>query len=129
MRSDKAIDAKELKFKQTLSRSAMLRRNGAFLPEASFKTRLAYFNHPSNGVLRAKVPKAPNPMANMNPMAMMDMMKGNITFIVPNMAMMAIINQFFQGYVLVPPQRFSSEFENPGDPAPSSDVVPTPSSS
>jgi hypothetical protein len=44
-----------------------------------------------------QVPKAPNPMASMNPMAMMDMMKGNITFIVPNMAMMAIINQFFQG--------------------------------
>jgi ER membrane protein complex subunit 3 len=37
----------------------------------------------------------------MNPMAMLDMMKGNITFIVPNMAMMAIINQFFQGFVLV----------------------------
>jgi hypothetical protein len=40
-------------------------------------------------------------MAAMNPMAMLDMMKGNITFIVPNMAMMAIINQFFQGFVLV----------------------------
>ena len=34
-------------------------------------------------------------------MAMMDMMKGNITFIVPNMIMMNIIQQFFQGFVLV----------------------------
>ena len=42
-----------------------------------------------------------NPMAAMNPMAMMDMMKGNITFIVPNMIMMNIIQQFFQGFVLV----------------------------
>jgi hypothetical protein len=42
-----------------------------------------------------------NAAAMMNPMAMLDMMKGNITFIVPNMVMMAIINQFFQGFVLV----------------------------
>jgi hypothetical protein len=42
-----------------------------------------------------------NPMAAMNPMAMMDMMKGNITFVVPNMIMMNIIQQFFQGFVLV----------------------------
>ncbi len=60
----------------------------------------AYFSNKEGGLLLEKVPK-PNPAAMMNPMAMMDMMKGNITFMVPNMAMMAIINNFFEGFVLV----------------------------
>lgn len=60
----------------------------------------AYFSNKEGGLLLEKVPK-PNPAAMMNPMAMMDMMKGNVTFMVPNMAMMAIINNFFEGFVLV----------------------------
>mmetsp|Transcript_27211 Transcript_27211/g.54805 ORF Transcript_27211/g.54805 Transcript_27211/m.54805 type:complete len:393 (-) Transcript_27211:274-1452(-) len=102
MRSDKALDINEIKHKQTLTRASLLRRNGNFLTEDAFKSRKGYFNNKDSGRLLQKVPKGGmNAAAMMNPMAMLDMMKGNITFIVPNMAMMAIINQFFQGFVLV----------------------------
>jgi hypothetical protein len=32
-------------------------------------------------------------------MAMMDMMKGNITFMIPNIAMMTFVSHFFSGFV------------------------------
>lgn len=34
-----------------------------------------------------------------NPLAMMDMMKGNITFMLPNFAMMGFVSYFFSGFV------------------------------
>mmetsp|Transcript_52436 Transcript_52436/g.67251 ORF Transcript_52436/g.67251 Transcript_52436/m.67251 type:complete len:293 (+) Transcript_52436:17-895(+) len=101
LRSEKATDKNEVKHRQTLMRVSLLRRNGGFLTETSFRARKGFFVNKESGALYAKVPKGANPAAMMNPMAMLDMMKGNITFIVPNMAMMAIINQFFQGFVLV----------------------------
>lgn len=51
------------------------------------------------GLLRENVPGPPNPMS--NPSAMMDMMKGNMTFMLPNMVMMAFVSYFFAGFVLV----------------------------
>lgn len=49
------------------------------------------------GILREKVPGPTNPMS--NPMAMVDMMKGNIVFMLPNFAMMAFVGYFFSGFV------------------------------
>lgn len=40
-----------------------------------------------------------NPM--MNPNGMVDMMKGNMAFMVPNIVMMGLISYFFAGFVLV----------------------------
>lgn len=42
-----------------------------------------------------------DPLAAMNPMAMMDGMKGNMAFMVQNMVMMQGISHFFKGFVLV----------------------------
>ena len=39
-----------------------------------------------------------NPM--MNPNGMVDMLKGNMAFMVPNIAMMGLISYFFAGFVL-----------------------------
>jgi hypothetical protein len=61
MRSDKVIDAKEVKYKQALTRSSLLRRNGAFLSEAAVNGRSSYFNHSVHGILRAKVHSGPQP--------------------------------------------------------------------
>ena len=47
------------------------------------------------GLLREKVPGAANPMS--NPLAMMDAMKGNIVFMVPNFVMMSFVGYFFSG--------------------------------
>ena len=50
------------------------------------------------GILREKVPGATNPMMG-NPMAMMDMMKGNLSFMLPNIVLMAFVGYFFSGFV------------------------------
>ena len=50
--------------------------------------------------MRAKVKGGPaNPME--NPSGMMDMMKTNMTMMVPNMVMMGWISYFFSGFVIV----------------------------
>jgi hypothetical protein len=51
------------------------------------------------GVLREKVKnEAMNQM--MNPNSMMEMMKGNMTFMVSNFVMMGLMSYFFGGFVL-----------------------------
>lgn len=52
------------------------------------------------GVLRQKLKasNAANPM--MDPSSMLDMMKGNMAFMVPNVVMMGLISYFFAGFVL-----------------------------
>jgi len=100
MKSDSMLDKEEIRFKQTLMRVNKLRQNGGYLSEKAFKMRKAFFNHADTGVLHEKVPKAGMNMMT-NPMGMVDMMKGNITMIVPNMVMMTIISYFFSGFVLV----------------------------
>jgi len=101
LRSSTAMDPAETKHKQVLGRVARLRSRGArLLPAASFNTRKAYFNAKDKGLLVQKVKKAGvNPMS--NPMGMVDQMKGNMLYMVPNMVMMSVIGFFFSGFVLV----------------------------
>merc|ERR1719460_2239488 len=95
------MDPAETKHKQVLGRVARLRSRGArLLPAAAFNTRKAYFNAKDKGLLVQKVKKSGvNPMS--NPMGMVDHMKGNMLYMLPNMVMMGIISFFFQGFVLV----------------------------
>ena len=99
IKSDKVLDKDELRHRQTLMRAQRLRNNGQYLQRDAFCMRKAYFTAKDTGILRAKVPKGANPM--MNPMGMVDMMKGNVTFMLPNMVMMGVISFFFSGFVLV----------------------------
>jgi hypothetical protein len=50
------------------------------------------------GILREKVPGATNPMMS-NPSTMIDMLKGNMVFMLPNFAMMTFVGYFFSGFV------------------------------
>ena len=99
LKSDKQLDAAELKNRQTLQRAQRLRSHGHYLQRDAFSMRKSYFTAKETGVLRAKVAKGANPM--MNPMGMVDMMKNNMTFMLPNMVMMGVIGFFFSGFVLV----------------------------
>jgi len=83
-----------------LMRARRLRANAAYIPHSSFISRKHYFCDKSSGVLAQKF-EAPNPMAAMqDPSVMMNMMQGNMAQMVPQMAMMGIVNYFFSGFVL-----------------------------
>lgn len=100
LKSDPPISessVKEMRFKQTLMYANLLRANGHVLNEKAFNRRKTHLTQKTVGVLREKVPGAANPMS--NPLAMIDMMKGNITFMVPNFVMMTFVSYFFTGFV------------------------------
>ena len=96
----------EMRLKQTLGRAVKLRTSGVFINEESFQSRKGYFIRKKEneekkpaGVLREKnLPTPQNPMMG-NPMAMVDMMKGQVTFMVPNIVMMTFCSYFFAGFV------------------------------
>ena len=96
--SDNKIDPVEMRHRQTSSRASRLRMNGCFICDDAFNMRKLMFIRKKTGLLKEKVPGPPNPMA--NPMAMMEMMKGNMTFMIPNIVMMAFVSFFFEGFVL-----------------------------
>lgn len=90
-------DLADMRAKQNLAISARLRANGRFISAEAFNKRKAYLIRKKTGLLREKAPPPANPMS--NPMQMMDMMKGNMTFMLPNFAMMGFVGYFFSGFV------------------------------
>lgn len=90
-------DLVEVRSKQIIQQALRLRLNGRYLHNDAFQRRKTYFVRRKTGLLREKTPPATNPMS--NPLAMMDMMKGNITFMLPNFAMMGFVSYFFSGFV------------------------------
>lgn len=92
-------DLTEIRCKQTLQQAARLRTHGQYLQHSAFQKRKTYFTKKKTGVLREKCPPPSNPMS--NPLAMVDMMKGNITFMLPNFAMMGFVSSFFSGFVVL----------------------------
>lgn len=87
----------EIRNKQILSQAARLRMNGSAIQTSSFQRRKAFLVKKKTGLLREKTPPPVNPMS--NPLAMVDMMKGNLTFMIPNIAMMGFVSSFFSGFV------------------------------
>jgi len=106
IRSEKKKDLKATKDAQTLLRARRLKVCANKLPPMAFQTRKAIFNDKENGLFKEKTPNSQDPL-NMgtNPMLdpnnMMDMMKNNMTMIIPQMLMMAWVSYFFTGFVLV----------------------------
>jgi len=100
LRKDSPPNEKMVLHNNQLMRARRLRANAAYIPQASFSARRTYFCHKENGLLMQKM-EAPNPMAAMqDPNMMMNMMQGNMAMMVPQMAMMGIVNYFFSGFVL-----------------------------
>ena len=98
--SDKKVDLAKVKDSQLLLRSRSLRENGRYLPKQSFLMRRHYFNNEENGVLKATQsrPSAPpNPMT--DPSMMTDMLKGNLTNVLPMIVIGGWINWHFSGFV------------------------------
>ncbi|GAA6086369.1 ER membrane protein complex subunit 3-like [Tachysurus ichikawai] len=99
IQSDKKVELEQVSDSQVLMRSRILRENGKYLPKQSFAMRKHYFNNPETGffkkVKRKVVPK--NPMTDTSMMT--DMMKGNLTNVLPMILIGGWINWAFSGFV------------------------------
>lgn len=90
-------DLDELRYKQVLMQANRLRFNGKYINSKAFNMRKSYMIRKKTGILREKVPGPTNPMS--NPMQMVDMMKGNVVFMLPNFVMMTFVGWFFAGFI------------------------------
>jgi len=98
--SQKKVDLGQVTDSQALIRARMLRENGKYLPKSSFFMRKHYFNNEETGVLKAGTKKQsapPNPMT--DPSMMTEMLKGNLTSMVPMVVVGGWINWHFSGFV------------------------------
>lgn len=90
--------------------SRVLLQNGIFLSPEGFRSRVERLINPSSGVLHRKIEY--NPMEAMsNPDMMGEMMKGQITGMVPHIGMMMLVQSLFSGFVIAKfPFSLSSRF-------------------
>ncbi|MCJ8734719.1 hypothetical protein PDJAM_G00238460 [Pangasius djambal] len=99
IQSDKKVELEQVSDSQVLMRSRILRENGKYLPKQSFAMRKHYLNNAETGffkkVKRKVVPK--NPMTDTSMMT--DMMKGNLTNVLPMILIGGWINWAFSGFV------------------------------
>jgi len=98
LQSDKKTDLNQVEDTHLLRRARILRENGDHIPRDAFMMRRHYFNGP-DGVLKAEKasPAAANPMT--DPSMIMDMMKGNLTNMIPMVVIGGWINWTFSGFV------------------------------
>ncbi|CAI5960458.1 unnamed protein product [Closterium sp. NIES-65] len=83
------------------SRAGNLRGAGGFIPSRSFAQRRHLFCNEENGLLHVPKGQAGNPQAAMfsDPNVAMDMMKKNLSMIIPQSLTFAWVNFFFSGFV------------------------------
>ena len=102
--SQKVQDKEKASYVQTLTRSRRTRQNGHFIRPEAFSSRQSFFSAKKVGVLcNSDIPGAVNPMMQQGGApggGAMDMMKNQMTFMVPNMVMMAGMSYFFSGFVI-----------------------------
>jgi len=93
-------EPEQFKQMQLLQRASRFRANNRLLSSRSFFMRREFLTGIKGKGLRQKFEGgAPNPMQ--NPDGMMNMMKGNMSMMIPNILMMTGISFFFQGFVMV----------------------------
>ncbi|KAF2306029.1 hypothetical protein GH714_009648 [Hevea brasiliensis] len=119
MRSYQVPDAKIVKEGQVIVRARNLRSGANFIPSKAFRARRVYFSNEENGLLFVPKGQAQNAQAQMfsDPNMAMDMMKKNLSMIIPQTLTFAWVNFFFSGFVAakIPfplTQRFRSMLQN-----------------
>ena len=80
-------------------RSRLLRENGHYISKYGFKTRKQFFNNEEMGYFKTqkRAPVTQNPMA--DPSMMTEMLKGNVTNVIPMIVIGTWINWMFSGFV------------------------------
>lgn len=101
LKSSKPFDVEKATKNSLAQRSQRLRANGRFIPKAAYRMRVRFFTEdafkPPPPPKEGELPEMPQ----QDPMAMMGTMTQQMGTIVPNMIMMAWVNYFFDGFVLV----------------------------
>lgn len=112
-------DQKVVKEGQVILRARNLRAAANFIPAKAFRSRKAYFTNEENGLLHVPKDQAQNAQAQMfsDPNMALDMMKKNLSMIIPQTLTFAWVNFFFSGFVAakIPfplTQRFRSMLQN-----------------
>jgi len=97
--TQKKVELQQVQDSQALIRSRFLRENGKFLPKQAFLTRKHFFNHEETGFFKTqkRPPVMQNPMT--DPNMMMEMLKGNVTNVLPMIMIGGWINWTFSGFV------------------------------
>ncbi|KAK7499607.1 hypothetical protein BaRGS_00009259 [Batillaria attramentaria] len=97
--SEKKSDLQQVADSHALIRSRVLRENGKYIPKQSFLMRKSFFNSDNHGFFKVekRESQAKNPMT--DPSMMTDMMKGNITNVLPMIVIGGWINWAFSGFL------------------------------
>ncbi|XP_014260180.1 ER membrane protein complex subunit 3 [Cimex lectularius] len=97
--STKKAEIQQVQDSQVLIRARNLRENGCYLTKSSFQMRRHYFNNEDTGYFKTqkRSSAAQNPMT--DPSVMTDMLKGNITNVLPMIVIGGWINWMFSGFV------------------------------
>jgi len=97
--SQKKVELQQLQDSQVMIRARLLRENGKYLTRQSFQMRRHYFNNEETGYFKTqkRAPVAQNPMT--DPSMMTDMLKGNVTNVLPMILIGGWINWMFSGFV------------------------------
>ncbi|KAI5693760.1 ER membrane protein complex subunit 3 [Diaphorina citri] len=97
--SQKKADIQQVQDSQALLRARLLRENGKYLTRSAFQMRRYYFNDEEVGYFLTQKRTAPasNPMT--DPSMMTEMLKGNLTNVLPMIVIGGWINWMFSGFV------------------------------
>ncbi|BBM96953.1 ER membrane protein complex subunit 3 [Marchantia polymorpha subsp. ruderalis] len=119
LRSSQNPDIKAVKEGQVVLRARYLRAAANLIPAKSFRARKVYYNNEENGLLFVPKGQGNNMQAQMftDPNMAMDMMKKNLSMIIPQTLTFAWVNFFFSGFVAakIPfplTQRFRAMLQN-----------------
>lgn len=98
--STRKVELQQIQDSQILIRVRLLRENGRYLPKNSYMMRRHFYNNNDNGYLtvaKNRPSVQPNPMT--DPTMMSDMLKGNLTNMLPTIVIGGWINWTFSGFV------------------------------
>ncbi|RZF36410.1 hypothetical protein LSTR_LSTR000663 [Laodelphax striatellus] len=97
--TQKKAELQQLQDSQVMISSRVLRENGKYIQRQAFQMRRHFFNNEETGYFKTqkRVAVTQNPMA--DPSLMTDMLKGNITNVLPMIMIGGWINWMFSGFV------------------------------
>lgn len=97
--SEKKSELQQVSDSHALIRSRILRENGKYIPKQGFIMRKNFFNNDNDGFFKTakREAAAKNPMT--DPSMMTDMLKGNVTNVLPMIVIGGWINWAFSGFL------------------------------